>query len=29
MAGAFEDDLVWADTVDEGVDWVLSGSVTD
>ena len=24
MAGAFEDDLVWADTVDEGVDWVLA-----
>jgi uncharacterized protein (TIGR00725 family) len=24
MAGAFEDDLIWADTVDEGVDWVLA-----
>ncbi|MGH8871602.1 MAG: LOG family protein [Acidimicrobiia bacterium] len=23
MAGAFEDDLVWVDTVDEGVDWIL------
>ena len=24
MAGAFEDDLKWADTVDEGVDWILT-----
>lgn len=24
MAGAFEDDLKWADTVDEGVDWILA-----
>lgn len=23
-AGALEDDLKWADTVDEGVDWILS-----
>jgi predicted Rossmann-fold nucleotide-binding protein len=23
-AGAFEDDLKWADTVDEGVDWILA-----
>lgn len=23
MAGAFEDDLMWADTVEEGVDWIL------
>jgi len=24
MAGAFEDDLVWVDSVDEGVDWILA-----
>lgn len=24
MAGAFEGDLVWADTVDEGVEWILA-----
>jgi uncharacterized protein (TIGR00725 family) len=24
MAGAFEDDLMWADTVEEGVDWILA-----
>ena len=24
QAGAFEDDLLWADTVDEGVDWILT-----
>lgn len=24
MAGALEDDLMWADTVDEGVDWILA-----
>jgi uncharacterized protein (TIGR00725 family) len=24
MAGAFEDDLMWADTVAEGVDWILA-----
>ncbi len=23
-AGAYEDDLKWADTIDEGVDWILS-----
>lgn len=27
MAGAFEDDLIWADTVDEGVDWILARGV--
>jgi len=27
MAGAFEDDLVWADTVDEGVDWILASPI--
>lgn len=24
LAGAFEDDLMWADTVEEGVDWILA-----